>query len=234
MQPNAITVQQEVNRCLSMILKTELNISGSGRTDTGVHCRQQFFHVDLDLKLSTDDLLFKLNSMLPYDISIKSIVPVTKEAHARYDATARSYEYHLNTKKNPFSKEMSYYFPKPLNIQNMNLAATLLCGEAQDYEAFSRIKTSVNNFICSISTAQWEVEGDNLIFHITSNRFLRGMVRAVVGTLMDVGQGRKSVDDIQTILESKDRKQAGRAAPAHGLYLTKVVYPNNVYIKSIK
>lgn len=228
-QPNAITVQEEVNRCLSTILQTEINISGSGRTDTGVHCKQQFFHADIDTKLDTEDLCYKINSMLPFDISIQAIQAVTKEAHTRFDAISRRYEYHINIKKDPFLKELSYYFSKPLDIQNMNAAAALLCGEERDYESFSKVKTSVNNFICSVSEAYWEQKEDILIFHITANRFLRGMVRAIVGTLIDIGLGRKSVNDMNTIIQNKNRQQAGGAAPAHGLYLTRVIYPENIY-----
>lgn len=227
-QPNAITVQEVVNTHLSTILQTEINVVGSGRTDTGVHCKQQFFHADIETNLSIDDLCYKLNSILPYDVSISSIKLVGNEAHARFDATSRSYEYYINTKKNPFAKELSYYFSKPLNIQNMNDASALLCGDMRDYEAFSKVKTSVNNFMCEIRHAFWEHENNSLVFHITANRFLRGMVRAIVGTLLDVGEGRKSVKDVTDIIESKDRQQAGRAAPAHGLYLTEVVYPENI------
>jgi tRNA pseudouridine38-40 synthase len=229
-QPNAITVQEVVSKSLSLILQSEISISGSGRTDTGVHCKQQYFHVDISQNINTDDLRFKLNSLLPYDISIASIQPVTDEAHARFDATSRSYEYHINRRKNPFTKELSYYFPKELDIQNMNAAAALLHGESQDYEAFSRVKTSVNNFICSIGDAHWEEKENTLIFHITANRFLRGMVRAIVGTLIDVGIGKTTPDDVTEILLSKDRRKAGGAAPAHGLYLTKVIYPKKIYI----
>jgi len=218
-----------VNQSLSTILKQEINVSGSGRTDTGVHCKQQFFHADLDTKLSVEDLCYKLNSLLPYDISITKVALVNSEAHARFDAVSRSYQYHINTSKNPFQKESSYYFSKPLNIQNMNDAAALLWGEEVDYEAFSRIKTSVNNFICTVSHAYWEQKEDSLIFHITANRFLRGMVRAIVGTLLDVGEGRKSVKSINEIIASKDRRLAGRAAPAHGLYLSRVIYPDSIY-----
>ena len=228
-QPNAITVQEIVNTSLSTILKTEVNIAGSGRTDTGVHCKQQFFHVDIDTKLSLDDLCYKLNSILPYDISIASIKPVASHTHARFDAISRSYEYHINTHKNPFTKELSYYFSKPLNIQNMNEASALLCGEVVDCKAFSKVKTSVNDFICTIHQAFWEQKGHSLVFHITGNRFLRGMVRAIVGTLLDIGEGRKSTKNMSDIIASRDRQKAGRAAPAHGLYLVKVVYPENIF-----
>ena len=143
-QPNAITVQEVVNKCLSTILQTEINISGSGRTDTGVHCKQQFFHADIETKVDTEDLTYKINSMLPFDISIQAIRAATQEAHTRFDAISRSYEYHINTKKDPFLKYLSYYFSKPLNIQNMNAAAALLCGEERDYESFSKVMQGRN------------------------------------------------------------------------------------------
>lgn len=219
-----------MNKALSTMLQTDLNISGSGRTDTGVHCKQQFFHVDFESVLTEEDLRYKANAILPFDISINSVRKVKNESHARFDAISRSYEYHINTVKDPFARDLSYYFSNKLNIENMNAAAALLLGEKRDYESFSRVKTEVNNFECSISKAYWESTGDKLVFHITSNRFLRGMVRAIVGTLLDVGLGRRSIEDLNTILLNKNRRDAGRAAPAHGLYLTQVIYPENIYL----
>lgn len=228
-QKNASSVQQTVEEALSTILRTEITITGSGRTDTGVHCSQQYFHVDLQTDLSCEKLKFKLDSFLPADISIPSVKTVKPDAHTRFDAIRRSYVYHINQEKWPFSKGYSYYFVKSLDIITMNEAAALLLGE-KDFEAFSRVKTEVNNFICNIEEARWEKEGAKLTFHITANRFLRGMVRAIVGTLLLVGEGKLSIADVEKIIETKDRREAGAAAPAEGLFLTKVEYPPEIFI----
>lgn len=228
-QKNASSVQQTIEEALSTILRTEITITGSGRTDTGVHCSQQYFHADLDTELTSDLLKFKLNSFLPADISIPSVNAVKPDAHARFDAVRRSYQYHINQEKWPFSKGYSYYFVKTLDIKTMNEAAALLIGE-KDFEAFSRVKTEVNNFICNIEGAHWEKEGPKLTFHITANRFLRGMVRAIVGTLLQVGEGKLKVADVEKIIKTRDRREAGAAAPAEGLFLTKVEYPPEIFI----
>lgn len=228
-QKNAISVQQVIEEALSTILRTEITITGSGRTDTGVHCAQQFFHADLQKEIDKDKLQFKLNSFLPPDISIPSIKQVKSDAHARFDAVSRSYKYYINQEKWPFSKGYSYYYTKSLNVKTMNEAAALLIGE-RDFEAFSRVKTEVNNFICNIEESRWEIEGTNLTFHITANRFLRGMVRAIVGTLLLVGEGKIEIKDLEKIIAAKDRRKAGSAAPADGLFLTKVEYPSEIFI----
>ena len=227
-QPNATTVQEVVNACLSTVLQTDIHVVGSSRTDTGVHCKQQFFHVNLEKEMDTDNLRYEINSMLPYDISILSIKAVNIDAHARFDAISRSYEYVINTQKNPFVKDLSYYFSKPLNVQKMNKTTELLCGHTQNYQAFSKVKTSVNNFMCTIHCAFWKQSGFSLTFHITANRFLRGMVRTLVGTLLDIGLEKYTQKDMERIIANRNRQQAGVAVPAHGLYLTKVVYPENI------
>jgi tRNA pseudouridine38-40 synthase len=154
---------------------------------------------------------------------------VKPDTHARFDATQRSYQYLIHQRKSPFQEKLSYYYPKDLDIGAMNEAAEKLLGE-QNFESFSKVKTEVNTFICTIKEARWEKQNDSLVFHVTANRFLRGMVRTLVGTLLDVGLGKLTVADFVNIIESRDRKKAGRAVPAHGLYLTAVVYPDSVYI----
>ncbi|MCL4154095.1 UNVERIFIED_CONTAM: hypothetical protein GTU68_025978 [Idotea baltica] len=226
-QGNAHTVQAELQKCLSTVLRSKIDIMGSGRTDTGVHATHQIAHFDVE---SMDDqLVYKLNSFLPKDISIQGIREVNAEAHTRFDATERSYQYFINQAKSPFLENLSYYYPKLLDLDLMNEAAKKLLGE-QNFESFSKVKTEVNTFICTIKEARWEKQNDSIVFHVTANRFLRGMVRALVGTLLDVGQKKLTVADFVKIIESRDRKQAGRSVPAHGLYLTKVVYPDSVYI----
>lgn len=228
-QENAHTVQAELQKCLSTVLRTDVEIMGSGRTDTGVHATHQIAHFDLTEALNDEQLVYKLNSFLPKDISIQSIRKVNEEAHTRFDATERSYQYFIHPAKSPFLENLSYYYPKVVDLTLMNEAAEKLLGE-QNFESFSKVKTEVNTFICTIKEARWEKQNDSIVFHVTANRFLRGMVRALVGTLLDVGLGKLTVTDFVKIIESKDRKKAGRAVPAHGLYLTRVVYPDSVYI----
>lgn len=228
-QANAIGVQTVVEDALSKLFRTPVKIVGSGRTDTGVHCAQQFFHTDIEKPFKPDDLIHRLNSFLPRDIAIRSIRKVKPNASARYDAIARSYEYHITTIKDPLLIGLALHYFKPVNIQTMNRAAALLRGE-HDFECFSKVKTDVNHFLCNIKKASWKQEGNRLVFTITANRFLRGMVRAIVGTLLDVGTGKISVQDFQRIISSKDRKKAGANVDPHGLYLVQVKYPKSVFI----
>jgi tRNA pseudouridine38-40 synthase len=230
-QKNAIGVQQIVEEALSTLLNTPLQIVGSGRTDTGVHCSQQFFHADIEKDFDKEVLRNKLNSFLPRDIAIASIRPVKPEAHARYSAISRAYEYHITKKKNPFLEGHALHYFKPVNIQTMNKAAALILG-AHDFQCFSKVKTDVNNFLCTVKKAHWAEKGDVLIFKIEANRFLRGMVRATVGTLLDVGTGKISITDFKQIIKSKDRKKAGENVSPAGLFLTKVKYPASIFLKN--
>ena len=229
-QKNASSVQQVVEEALHLLLRKQITITGSGRTDTGVHCQQQYFHLDLEKPVKTRELQYRLNSFLPKDITIKSIVRVQEDAHARFSAVLRSYEYRITVKKDPFLQDLSYYYPNPLDVEAMNEAAGLLIGK-HDFEAFSKVRTDVNNFVCEITEAQWVPESDLLIFRITANRFLRGMVRAITGTLLNVGKGKWEVCQVRAVIDSLDRKKAGAAAPAHGLFLTEVKYPEGIFLK---
>jgi tRNA pseudouridine38-40 synthase len=229
-QANAVGVQQIVESALSKIFRTKLEIVGSGRTDAGVHCVQQYFHADVDKEFDQPTWLIKLNSLLPKDIAIRSIQPVKAEAHARYDAYERSYEYKITRVKNPLLVGQAYHYFKSLEVANMNRAAALLVGE-HDFECFSKVKTDVNHFICILKKANWNQKGDLLVFNVTANRFLRGMVRAIVGTLLDVGTGKITVKEFEEIVKGKDRKKAGMNVPPEGLYLMSVKYPKNVFVK---
>ncbi len=222
-QANAVGVQQVVEDALTKLMREKIAIVGSGRTDAGVHCEQQFFHADFKNELDTDDLLHRLNSFLPRDIAIRSIVKVRDDAHARYDARQRSYRYCVTTVKDPLLMGYSYYFFKPLNVKAMDQAAGLLIGE-HDFTSFSKVKTDVNHFVCTIKKARWTKKKNLLVFEITANRFLRGMVRAIVGTLLDVGTEKISLKDFQEIIKGKDRKKAGMNVPAEGLFLAEVKY----------
>jgi len=229
-QHNGIGVQSVVEDALSKLLRDQVKIVGSGRTDTGVHCEQQFFHSDIEKEFESEQLILKLNSLLPRDIVIRSIEAVKPTASARYDAVERTYRYEITRVKDPFLDGLAWHFFKPTEVQTMNRAAALLVGE-HDFECFSKVKTDVNHFLCEVKKAEWKEEGERLVFMITANRFLRGMVRAVVGTLLDVGTGKISIKDFQNIVQSKDRKKAGANVPPHGLFLMKVRYPSGVFLK---
>lgn len=226
-QANAVGVQQIVEDTLSKLTREKIEIVGSGRTDSGVHCAQQFFHADFKKELKTDDLIHRLNSFLPKDIAIHSIFKVKDSAHARYDARQRSYKYRITTKKDPLLIGYAYHFFKPVDVESMNRAAKLLIGE-HDFTSFSKVKTDVNHFVCDIKKAKWLRKKDSLIFEISANRFLRGMVRAVVGTLLDVGTKKISIHDFHEIIRGKDRKKAGMNVPAEGLFLTEVKYRKGI------
>lgn len=206
---------------------------GAGRTDTGVHAKEMFAHFDFDLPFDIPTLVHKLNSFLPKDIVIFDIFAVAPDAHARFDATKRTYEYHIHMFKNPFFEDQSWYFHQKLNIDLMNQASQLLFNHT-NFQCFSKVNTDVNTFDCTIFEAYWtrgaaeqsgaKQEKDQLIFTISANRFLRNMVRAIVGTLVNVGLHKISVADFNTIIENKNRDKAGFSVPAHGLFLTKIEY----------
>jgi tRNA pseudouridine38-40 synthase len=227
-QHNAIGVQSVVEDAMSKLFRTPVAIVGSGRTDTGVHCEQQFFHTDLNDTFDKSLVLQRLNSFLPKDIAIRSIREVRSDASARYDAVERTYRYQITRVKNPFVQELSWHYFKPLQIENMNKAAAFIVGE-HDFECFSKVKTDVNHFICDIKKAGWSEHGEELIFRISANRFLRGMVRAIVGTLLDVGTGKITHKEFTSIVQSRDRKRAGANVPAYGLYLERVKYPSRIF-----
>ena len=225
-QPEQPSVQETLETALSLLLKEKVAVTGCGRTDTGVHAREYFAHFDSDTTLSEADcaqLCFRLNSFLPKEIAIQRIYVVADDFHARYDATSRTYRYYVNVKKDPFVTDRSYYVGVPLDVAKMNEAAALLLG-VHDFTSFSKVHTQVNNFICDVTEAEWRCEGSQLIFTISANRFLRNMVRAVVGTLLDVGRGKLTVEQFVEILEKKDRRCAGTSVPAHALFLENVRY----------
>ncbi|NVJ88308.1 MAG: tRNA pseudouridine(38-40) synthase TruA [Flavobacteriaceae bacterium] len=222
-QPDAVSVQEKINNALSTILQEEIQVVGAGRTDTGVHASQMFAHFDVEKQLDKN-LVFKLNAILPNDICIKDIFLVEDNKHARFDATYRTYEYRIWLGRNPFLLDFSWqiHSQKP-NVSLMNSAAKLLL-EYEDFESFSKVKTDVYTFNCVVTKAYWTQENEALTFHITANRFLRNMVRAIVGTLLDVGLGKISVEDFKKIIESKNRSNAGLSVPAKGLFLTEIKY----------
>lgn len=229
-QANAVGVQEVVEKAMSKLFRKEVKIVGSGRTDTGVHCVQQFFQADLDERFDEAEWIQKINSLLPKQIAIRSIKAVKENAHARYDAVERTYQYMITKRKDPFLQRFAYHLFKEVEIKTMKKASSLLLGE-HDFECFSKVKTDVNHFRCTIKRAEWSEQNDTIQFTISANRFLRGMVRAIVGTLLDVGSGKISVAEFRKIIESKDRKRAGMNVPPDGLYLMAVKYPKKIFLK---
>ena len=223
-QHNALSVQQVINEALSKVLGETITVMGSGRTDTGVHARGQVAHFDTALAL-TDHDAFRFNAVLPYDISIDALYPVAADLHARFSAISRRYIYQLHQHKNPFLHQRSYYFRPSLDIPLMNQAAQwLITPEPQSYACFSKSGCDTSDE-CRIEQAEWKaLEPGRWAFEITADRFLRGMVRAIVGTLLDVGTHKIDVDTFRTIIASQDRQRAGRSVPACGLYLVGVKY----------
>lgn len=229
-QPNANSVQAVVESALSTMLGAETTLTGAGRTDAGVHARFMPAHFDSAVQLDTGELLHRLNRFLPEDISILRIVPVRDSAHARFDAVFRSYEYWLSTRRDPFLKGRAHYLYGDLNFVRMNQAAAGML-EHRDFECFSKSNTDVKTFRCDLKEAEWRQESECLwVFHITADRFLRNMVRAVVGTLLEIGQGKREVSWMQEVLESRNRSEAGASVPAKGLYLTRVIYPDDIWL----
>ncbi|MCL9808412.1 tRNA pseudouridine(38-40) synthase TruA [Flavobacterium luminosum] len=223
-QPNAISVQETLNKIFSTLLQQEIDIVGAGRTDSGVHASLMYGHFDTDKEIDKDKLIYKANSFLPKDIIVYDIIPVHEEAHARFDATSRTYHYFISTKKDIFGNETSWYNQLPLDLEAMNEAAQLLLNFT-DFQCFSKSNTDVFTYNCKITEAYWRKENNKLIFTITADRFLRNMVRAIVGTLVNIGLHKITKEDFIKIIESKDRKQAGFSVPAQGLFLTNITYP---------
>ena len=228
-QPNATSVQQTLEEALSTLLRQPIAIMGAGRTDTGVHAKQMVAHFDVELTAKAEaNLVHMLNRFLNENIVIYSLHRVKENAHARFDATHRTYEYHIAYQKNPFRHNTHFTLHSPPDIALMNQAAQYLL-QHKDFEAFSKTHTDVKTFLCDISHAHWVATKDGAIFTITANRFLRNMVRAIVGTLLDVGSKKITPEEVNRIIASKDRGQAGFSVPACGLYLTEINYPNEVY-----
>jgi tRNA pseudouridine38-40 synthase len=224
-QPNALTIQDTLEGGLSMILREEIKITGAGRTDSGVHATFFIFHFDsINEEIDTGKLLYRLNRYLPADIALQKIWKVPQDAHARYSAISRTYKYLITLKKDPFKTDTSLYLAVEPDIIKMNEAMEIL-KQYSDFTSFSRLHTDVKTNICKIFSAEWRKEDGLLVFTIEADRFLRNMVRAIIGTVLKVGQGKISIDEFSEIIEAKDRKRAGDSAPAHGLFLVEIKYP---------
>lgn len=223
-QPDANSVQQTLEEAMELFLKESVSLVGAGRTDTGVHAKVMVAHFDTEVLFEIEELIYRLNAYLDETIAISNIVKVKEDAHARFDATSRSYEYWVVQQKNPFLDQAAYFVIHPLDVNLMNEAAALML-DHKDFECFSKSNTDVHTYLCDVTRAEWVFEGERLVFHVSANRFLRNMVRAIVGTLLEVGKGKMSIDEFKAVLNSKDRRKAGPSVPAKGLYLTTIQYP---------
>lgn len=228
-QPGTATVQAALNKALRTLLGPDINCTGSGRTDAGVHARMQVVHFDGTLAMSADEFVYRLNAILPPDIAAQSVRQVRDDAHARYDAMSRSYEYRIHRCKDPFKRGLSYFFRAEPDVAAMNAAAQELLAW-KDFQCFSKVKTDVKHFDCELFEARWKFQNDSLVFYVSANRFLRGMVRAMVGTLLEVGLGRLSQEGFREVLRSRDRTAAARNVPPEGLFLVNIKYPNEIYL----
>jgi tRNA pseudouridine38-40 synthase len=229
-QPNGISVQEVLEKALETVLRYKVEVTGAGRTDAGVHARLMVAHIDVqEAFVDPEAFAYKINGILPNDIAIQKIVPVKPDAHARFDAVSRRYEYWLVTEKNPFLWDWTAKVYGELDFSAMNRAAGLLL-DYEDFTSFSKLHTDVKTNNCNISQAKWEQRGEVWVFTIQADRFLRNMVRAIVGTLLQVGRGQLDENGFRTIIEAKDRCQAGTSAPAEGLYLVDVEYPKELFI----
>ena len=220
-QPNGISVQEVLNKALSTLLHESIEVTGAGRTDAGVNASLMVAHFDTEHE-ADEQLVYRLNKFLPQDVAIQKIVPVKPDAHARFSATSRTYHYYIITEKSPF-KHYAYRFPQPLDFEKMNEAAQAL-SEYTDFTSFSKLHTDVKTNNCRITHAQWTREGDQWVFTITADRFLRNMVRAIVGTLVEVGRHKITIEQFCQVIERKDRCAAGTSMPGHALFLWDIEY----------
>jgi tRNA pseudouridine38-40 synthase len=223
-QPNGNSIQEELQKALSVLLRENITVIGAGRTDTGVHARMMVAHFDIDGDIDCEQITYKLNRLLPRDIAVNDIHPVAEDMHARFSAKSRTYHYYVHTNKNPFRRMYSFQLHYPLDFSAMNKAADILL-EYKDFGAFCKSHTDVKTTLCDVTAAKWIEEADGCwYFEITANRFLRNMVRAVVGTLVEVGRHRARIEDFRKIIEGKKRTEAGESMPAQALFLEDIKY----------
>ncbi len=227
-QPNGISVQQCLEEALSMLLREKIGVTGAGRTDSGVHAALMVAHFDVEqIIIDPITLVDKLNKILPPDIVIQQVKQVRSDAHARFDALSRSYKYYLTDKKDPFRHDTVYKISKLPDFDLMNRAAQILL-QTTDFTSFSKLHTDVKTNNCCVTHAEWKFENNFWIFSISADRFLRNMVRAIVGTLLEVGRGKLSIDAFREVIELKDRGEAGTSVPGHALFLVDIIYPENI------
>jgi tRNA pseudouridine38-40 synthase len=230
-QDNASSIQQEVEKALEIFLRQRPALTTSSRTDGGVHAHQNFFHFDYEAVIDKRGL-YNLNAILPADIVLKDIRVVAPDAHCRFDAISREYRYYLYRHKNPFLDDRAWFYPYTLDIHKLSAAAALLKG-CQDFTSFAKRNTQVKTFVCTLSESTWEEDENGLVYTVKANRFLRGMVRGLVGTMLHVGRGKMSIGEFAGVLEQKDNRLADFSAPGHGLFLHRVYFPVSVYDDSL-
>ena len=222
-QSNQVTIQGALEQAMTTLYRLPIPLSGASRTDAGVHALQNFLHFDTDMEV-TQKHIYNLNALLPKSIVVKGIYEVPGEAHCRFDAVKRSYLYKIHSEKDPFLEGRSWYYPFPLNVPALQAAADILLNHT-NFESFSKKNTTVNTFDCTITKAQWVKEDKNLSFHVDSNRFLRGMIRGLVGTMLQVGRGQIDLTRFEDIIRLKNEQNVDFSTPAHGLYLSSIQYP---------
>lgn len=221
-QENAVTIQSEVEKAMQIFFRRPFSLTGSSRTDAGVHALQNYFHFDSDLPVADES--YRLNALLPEDIVVKRIFKVADEAHCRFDAISREYHYHLYSKKDPFKKEIAYYYPYSLDLEKLNEAAKIIL-ENREFASFAKRNAQVKTFECNVLCSEWTLMGEELVYTVKANRFLRGMVKGLVGTMLQVGRGKISIDQFRDIVASGDPSQADFAVPSQGLFLVRVTFP---------
>lgn len=228
-QENSRTVQGDLDQALGLVLREAVRSTGGSRTDAGVHARQNFLHFDTEAPLP-DTLCYKLNAILGPELAVKGIYAVHPDAHARYSATERCYRYFLHPSKDPFLQEFSYFYPYPLDLGHLRACAALIPGR-KDFRSFAKRNSQVHNFLCEIREASWVEHEQHLEFQVRGNRFLRGMVRGLVGTMLRAGRGQLSSEEFRSILESGDMRRADFSVPGRGLTLWEVSYPDALFIQ---
>jgi tRNA pseudouridine38-40 synthase len=226
-QENAVTIQSEVEKAFAVLHRTPVFLTGSSRTDAGVHALQNYFHFDYTSGIHPQ-FVYKMNAILPPDIVIKRLQLMGEEAHSRFDAEGRVYNYFIYRSKDPFLEDRAFYFPYQISLERMQAAAGIL-KEYEDFTSFSKRNTQVKTFQCRIEQSEWVLQGDCLVYQVKANRFLRGMVRALTATMLKVGRGKISLDEFRSIIEAKDCTKASFAVPAHGLFLIRVCYPEGYF-----
>lgn len=227
LQDNANTIQAEVEKAFEILHKKKLILTGSSRTDSGVHALQNYFHFDYNESINTQ-FIYKMNAILPDDIVVKKLIPVAGDAHCRFDAVTREYRYYIYRNKNPFLKERAFFFPYRMDIDLLQQAAGVI-KEYVDFTSFSKRNTQVKTFNCVIQESRWGIEDDCLVYYVRANRFLRGMVRALTATMLRVGRGKISLNELREIIEAKDCTKSSFAVPAHGLFLISVNYSDSYF-----
>jgi len=225
-QENANSIQAEVEKALMILQKQVIELTGSSRTDAGVHALQNYFHFDFD-GIIHPQFIYKMNAIIPADIVVKHLTRVADDAHCRFDAVSRAYKYYIYNRKNPFLRDRAYYYPFILDIEMLKKAAEMLC-EFNDFTTFSKRNTQVRSFVCNMEESGWIEEEDLLVYSVKANRFLRGMVRGLTGTMLQAGRGKISLDDMRDIINARDCSKANFSVPSKGLFLVNVSYPPSI------